>query len=59
MNIENNPGLGELLRHLIELIDNEAAELYRQELLNYRPQWDISILGQPAKKSSQPLKNKY
>lgn len=34
-----NPGLGELLRHLTELVDSGAEAAYRAEGLRYRPRY--------------------
>ncbi len=39
MNSEQNPGLGELLRHLTTLVDRGAEQIYREEGLNYRPRY--------------------
>lgn len=39
MQHEHEPGLGELLRHLTELVDRGAEEVYREELPGYRPRY--------------------
>ena len=39
MNFKKNPGLGELLRYVGELVEQGAQEHYRTMSLNYRPRY--------------------
>lgn len=39
MDIKLEPGLGELLRHLTELLDQGAESLYQKKSLNFRPRY--------------------
>lgn len=39
MNTRHNPGLGELLRYVNELVEQGAEEHYRAMRLNYRPRY--------------------
>lgn len=39
MTMKSNPGLGELLRHVSELVDQGAEEQYRALTLNYRARY--------------------
>lgn len=52
MNPSQQPGLGELLRHVTSLVDRGAAQVYRLHRLDYRPRYTPLMRALSQRKST-------